>query len=254
MIAAGIDVGAVATKAVVVKDGRIIGKAIVLTGFEQKASAEKALAGALKDAGINRDDIEYIGATGTGSNTVDFAQKTFEDVTADAAGIILVCPEARTVIDVGGEESRSIFIDGNGNVKDFALNEKCASGTGAFIEAMALALEVGVEDIGELSLAAEKELEINAQCVIFAESEVVSLIHAETPKPDIARAVNEGIAARIVSMVRRSGMEDTVAAVGGVANNRGFIDRLKSRLGRDVVVPEDPEMVGAAGAAKLVIP
>ena len=251
MIVAGIDVGAVATKAVIIRDDEIIGKAKVLSGFEQKESAVKALEKAIKNAGISRSDIDHIGATGVGANTVDFAEKKFEDVVADAAGAVFTFPQARTVIDIGGEESRGIFIDGTGLVLDFALNEKCAAGTGAFIEAMARALEIEVEEIGELSLSSEENLQINAQCVIFAESEVVSLIHAETPKPDIARAVHEGIAARIVSMVRRSGIEDAVAVIGGVAYNEGFIDRLKARLGRDLLIPEDPQIVGAAGAAKL---
>ena len=251
MIVAGIDVGAVATKAVIIRDDEIIGKAKVLSGFEQKESAVKALEKAIENAGISRSDIDHIGATGVGANTVDFAEKKFEDVVADAAGAVFTFPQARTVIDIGGEESRGIFIDGTGLVLDFALNEKCAAGTGAFIEAMARSLEIEVEEIGELSLSSEENLQINAQCVIFAESEVVSLIHAETPKPDIARAVHEGIAARIVSMVRRSGIEDAVAVIGGVAYNEGFIDRLKARLGRDLLIPEDPQIVGAAGAAKL---
>ena len=251
MIFAGIDVGSVATKAVIIKDDKIIGKAKVLTGFEQKEAATEALEEAIGNAGISRSDINRIGATGAGANTVDFAEKTFEDVVADAAGANFIFPQARTVIDIGGEESRGIFIDGTGQVIDFALNEKCAAGTGAFIEAMARALEIEVEDIGELSLSSKEELQINAQCIIFAESEVVSLIHAETSKPDIARAVHEGIATRVVSMVRRSGIEDAVAVIGGVAYNKGFVDRLKARLGRDVLIPDDPQIVGAAGAAKL---
>jgi len=252
VIIAGIDVGSVATKAVIIKDDKIIGKAKVLTGFEQKEAAEKALEEAIKNAGISRSDIEHIGATGAGATTVDFAEKKFEDVIADAAGANFIFPQSRTVIDVGGEEARSIFIDETGQVLDFALNEKCASGSGAFIEAMARALEIEIEEIGDLSLASKEELQINAQCVIFAESEVVSLIHARTSKTDIARAVHEGIATRIVSMVRRSGIEDAVTVIGGVAYNKGFIDRLKKRLGRDVIVPEDPQIIGAVGAAKLV--
>ena len=252
MIVAGVDVGSVATKAVIISDDKIIGKAKVLTGFEQRESATKALEEAIKNAGIRRSDIKRIGATGAGANTVDFADKTFEDVVADAAGANLIFPQARTVIDTGGEEARGISVDGTGKVRDFALNEKCAAGAGAFIEAMARALEIEVEDIGELSLSSKEELQINAQCTVFAESEVVSLIHAETSKPDIARAVHEGIATRIVSMVRKCGIEEAVAVIGGVAYNKGFIDRLKARLGRDVLIPEDPQIVGAVGAAKLV--
>ncbi|MBI4295597.1 MAG: CoA activase [Chloroflexi bacterium] len=252
MITAGIDVGAVATKAVVLSDGKVLGKGKVPTGFEQKEAAEKALADAVKNAGISRNDIKAIGATGAGSKTVDFAVKNFEDVVADAAGTHFIFPNARTVIDVGGEEARGILVDETGRVKDFALNERCAAGAGAFVEAMARALEVKVEEMGDLSLTSQKEIDINAQCTIFAESEVVSLIHAKTPKNDIARAVHEGIATRVVSMTRRAGVEDEIAVIGGVANNKGLVARLKAHLQKEVLVPEDPQMVAAIGAARLV--
>lgn len=183
---------------------------------------------------------------------MDFAAKKFEDVVAAAAGTHVLLPKARTVIDVGGEEARGILVDENGRVKDFALNERCAAGAGAFVEAMARALEVKVEDMGDLSLSSQKEIDINAQCTIFAESEVVSLIHAKTPKNDIARAVHEGIATRVVSMTRRAGLEDEVAVIGGVAKNKGLLDRLKAHLKKDIIVPEDPQSVAAIGAATLV--
>ncbi len=251
MITAGIDVGAVATKAVILVDGQVKGKGKVATGFEQKDSAQKAYDEALKNAGVLAADVKFVGATGAGAKAVDFAQKKFEDVVADAAGVHHVFPNARTVIDVGGEDSRGILVDATGKVKDFALNERCAAGAGAFVEAMARALEIKVEEMGPASLTSDKDIDINAQCTIFAESEVVSLIHAKTPKADIARAVHEGIATRVISLVRRAGLEDEVAGIGGVANNPGLVDRLKKHLGKEVLIPEDPQIVAAIGAADL---
>ena len=253
MISAGIDVGAVATKAVILKDGKVAGKSMVTTGFEQKESIDKALAEAIKNAGISRGDIERIGATGAGSAVVDFADNNkIQDVVADAAGTHFLFPQARTVIDVGGEEARGIKVDEKGRVADFALNERCAAGAGAFVEAMARALEVKTEEMGELSLKSDKDIEINAQCTIFAESEVVSQIHAKATKADIARAVHEGMATRVVSMARRSGIEGEVALIGGVAYNAGFVDRIKEHIGKDLLIPEDPQVVGAIGAATIV--
>lgn len=249
MITAGIDVGAVATKVVILKDGKVIGDSIVTTGVEQKKAAELALDKAIKKAGVSRSDIERIIATGMGSKAIDFADKEVSEVEADAVGANFLYPQARTVIDVGGEEGRGIKVGEKGRVIDFVLNERCAAGAGAFIEAMARALEVRVDEMGELSRKSTRDIEINAQCAVFAESEVVSLIHAKIAKPDIARAVHDGIASRITSMVRRVGVEKEVALIGGISKNVGFVDCLKKRLAMDLLIPDEPQLVGALGAA-----
>jgi benzoyl-CoA reductase subunit D len=140
-------------------------------------------------------------------------------------------------------------LDAHGKVVDFAINDKCAAGAGAFVEAMARALEVKLDEIGPLSLQASKAVPMNAQCAVFAESELVSLVHAKTPKPDMARAIHDAIADRIVSMVRRVGMEPEVVLIGGVARNVGFIQSLGRGLDMEVKLPADPEFVGAIGAA-----
>ena len=158
-------------------------------------------------------------------------------------------PEARTVIDVGAEEGRGIKIEANGKVIDFAVNEKCAAGAGAFAEAMSRALEVSLEEFGQLSLKSDKSIPMNAQCAVFAESEVVSLVHAKTPKQDISRAVHDAIASRIVSMVRRVGINKDVVLIGGLAYNPGFVDALTRGLETEVSVPDNPEYIGAMGAA-----
>ncbi|RPH83977.1 MAG: CoA activase, partial [Desulfobacteraceae bacterium] len=173
------------------------------------------------------------------------------EVSAAARGAIALDPRVRTVIDVGAEEARAIRINPAGKVLDFAINEKCAAGTGAFTEAMARALEVKIEELGPLSRQSTKTVAMNAQCAVFAESELVSLIHSQTPKADMARAVHDAIADRIGSLVRRVGMEREVLLIGGVARNVGFVESLKRELDAEIFVPETPETVGAYGAALL---
>ena len=249
MITCGIDGGARNTKAVILKDGKIIGKGIALTGFEQKTAAEAAINSALIDAGIKREDIEYIVATGEGQKEINFANDTITVVGADTIAVNNLFPQTRTVIDVGAEEGRAIKCDAQGKVIDFAINEKCAAGAGTFCETMARTLEVKIEEMGELSLKSTKSIPMNAQCAVFAESEVVSLIHAKTPKEDIAHAVHSAISDRIASMARRVGIEKEVALVGGVAKNIGFVEALKRDLEVEFLIPDDPVFITAYGAA-----
>ncbi|MFC1563703.1 acyl-CoA dehydratase activase [candidate division KSB1 bacterium] len=249
MITAGIDVGAKTIKSVILKDGEIAAKAQILAGFEAKESTEKLYDQVLKEAGIAKDDVQKLVATGSGKKEVVFADSSVTEVTAAAAGMINLDPAVRTVIDVGAEEGRSIRCDETGRIIDFAVNEKCAAGAGAFTEAMARALEMPIEEFGSISLKSTKEIPMNAQCAVFAESEVVSLLHAKTSKEDIARAVNDAIASRITSMVRKVGFEKEIALIGGVAYNVGFVDSLKNDLETDFIIPDDPEYIVAYGAA-----
>ena len=251
MITAGIDMGAKTTKVVILKDDKVVAKWLVLTGFEQREAADKAMAEALAQAKLSRDDIKQIVATGAGRKAVSWVKEYVTEVSADARAMTFLHPNVRTVIDVGAEEGRAIKCTPDGKVADFAVNEKCAAGAGTFVEAMARALELKIEEMGELSLQSTTAVPMNAQCTVFAESEVVSLIHANTPKPDIVRAVHDAIASRIISMARRVGVEKDVALIGGVALNVGFHDALKRGLGTDVLVPADPEFVGALGAALI---
>jgi len=252
MITAGIDCGSKNTKIVLLKEVGILSTASVLSGFDQEESAEQALNNALDKAGIKREEIKRITATGAGMEAISFADDTITIITADARGTHFLFPLARTIIDIGAEEGIVVKLDAQGKVKDFGINEKCAAGAGAFIEAMSRALEVGIETMGELSLKSTKQIPMNAQCTIFAESEVVSLIHQKTSKEDIIRAVHDAIADRNTSMVRQIGIEQEVALIGGVANNIGFVDSMKRNLGFDLLIPKDgiaPEYVSALGAA-----
>jgi len=250
MITAGIDCGAKNTKTIILKDGEIIGKGKVLTGFDQEKAVEDSLEQAAKDAAISQDDVQKIYGTGSGSKAVKMADDTVNEIEAMAKGANFFFPNARTVADVGAEEGRAAKIDEKGNPVDFAINEKCAAGAGAFIETMARALDVTIEEMGPLCLQSDKEIPMNAQCAIFAESEVVGLIHAKTDKPDISKAIHDSMASRIVSIIRRIGVNEDIVMVGGVGCNPGFMSAMKRELKVDTIyIPDEPEYGTAVGAA-----
>jgi len=254
MISAGIDCGAKTTKVVVIEDGKIVGKSKVLTGFDQKKAIMEAWDLALKNAKVSAGDLRRICGTGSGKNAVKIAlpntRDLVNDIKAMGKGANFYFPKARTVADVGAEEGRAAKLDERGNAVDFAVNEKCAAGAGAFIEAMGRALETPLEEMGPLALKSDKEIPMNAQCAIFAESEVVGLIHAKTEKQDISKAIHDATASRIVSMIRRIGVNEDVVMLGGVGNNPGFVEAMKRQLGiPKLFIPEEPEYGMAAGAA-----
>jgi benzoyl-CoA reductase subunit D len=249
MIVAGIDVGGKNVHTVIMNDGKILGKSSQPTGIQKAEAAENSFNEALKEAKLKRGDVERVVATGSGGKRATFADGYIADAAADARGVIRLVPSARTIIDVGGEEGRAIKIDADGRVKDFAVNEKCAAGTGTFVDTMARALEMPVEEMAKISLNSKQSIPMNAQCAVFGESEVVSLIHQKITKTDIARAVHDAIAGRIASVARIVGLDKDIVMIGGVARNIGFLDSLKRELSSDVVVPEEPDFVGAMGAA-----
>jgi benzoyl-CoA reductase subunit D len=250
MIIAGIDCGAKNTKTVILKDSKIIGKGIALTGFDQAMAVKESFETALKDAGVNKKDIEKIGGTGAGMDEIKEADIRVNEVKAMAKAANYFFPSSRTVTDVGAEMGRAVKIGETGQVIDFAINEKCAAGAGAFIEAMARALDVKLEEMGPMAIKSEKYIPMNAQCAIFAESEVVGLIHAKTQKSDISKAIHDAMASRIVSMIRRIGVNEDIVMIGGVGLNPGFVDSLKKQLDIDnLYIPDDPVFGEAVGAA-----
>lgn len=249
MITAGIDIGAKTIKVVLLDGGRMLAKSLIPAGLDTHAATQQAMDEALGAADLNSDKIDAFMATGTGRKSCPFSEEEITEVGAAAKGINHLMDSCRTVIDVGAEEGRSIRCDAHGKVIDFAFNEKCAAGAGTFAEGMARALEVPLTELGPLSLKSKHAVPMNAQCAVFAESEVVTLIHAKTPREDIARAVLDAVASRIISMVRKVGFEKDVALIGGMALNPGFVEAMKRGLEMDVHVPEDPEYVGALGAA-----
>jgi len=250
MITAGIDMGAKNVKVVVLRDGEVIGRAMKAAGFEAAETARQVLEAALKEAGVTRSAVQKLVATGAGREDAPDQDSNLTEVGCVSRAATHLVPEVRTVIDVGAEEGRAIRCGDHGKVVDFAINEKCAAGSGAFTEAMARALEVSIDELGPLSLKSTKAIPMNAQCAVFAESEVVSMIHSNVAKPDMARSVHDAIASRIISMVRKVGYTPPLMLVGGLARNVGFVDSLKRGLEiDDLHIPDNPEFCAALGAA-----
>lgn len=249
VVSAGVDMGTQRIKVVIIKDDQIVTQKQNYSGFEPSKVAEQTFNDALKTANMSPEEVQHITATGAGVGMVLFANSTISMMGADAKAGTYFFPTARTVIDVGAEDARAVKCDENGVMIDFVVNARCAAGAGTFIEAMGRALEVELEDMGPLSLKAERASPINASCVIFAESDVVSLIHKEEPKSEIARAIFDAMAERVSSMVHRLGISPDVILVGGVAKDVGFVDSLKRRLGMQILIPEEPIFAGAVGAA-----
>ncbi|MDD5094624.1 MAG: acyl-CoA dehydratase activase [Dehalococcoidia bacterium] len=256
MISAGIDVGTRNTKIVVFENGNgsggnIRSQSMILTGGDIRESSGRALDEALTRAGLSRADVQSIVATGAGKRHVGLTNEKMTEAVCDAKGITWLFPSVRTVIDVGAEQGRGIRCDASGKVIDFVTNEKCAAGVGAFAENMSWALETKLDDMESLARSSQNKVDMNITCVVFAESEVVSLIHSGVPKQDIVRAILHAIASRTTSMLNRLGMETEVSMIGGVSTNGWVIDFAKEQLGVPVRVPENPYMVGALGAALL---
>jgi len=249
MTTAGIDAGAKRIKVVIVRDGAVLARKSAESGLDAGAVSGRLLDAALSEAGVGRDGLAQVAVTGAGASAVGAATAKVSVVRALSLAASRLDPAVRTVIDVGAEESRAVRLDDKGNAEDFALNDKCAAGAGSFIEAMSRALEVPVEEMGKLALAAETAVAMNAQCVVFAESEVVSLIHRRTPPGQIARAAYESMAARVMTLLKRLGVTREVMAVGGMARDEGFMDALSRKLGVKVLAPEYPEYACAFGAA-----
>jgi benzoyl-CoA reductase subunit D len=243
------DLGTQKVKAVALKDGAVVGRGQSFAGFDPAQAAEHAVNDALNVAGLKLSDINHFTATGSAMDLAPHTNSTVSMMGADAKAGVFLIPQARTIIDVGAEEARAVKCDERGLMMEFVVNERCAAGAGAFIEAMARALEVNLEDMGPLSLQAERASPINASCVIFGESDVVSLIHRQESKPEIARAVFDAMADRVTSMVHRLGITPEVVLIGGVAKDPGFVASLNRKLGLMVQIPVYPDYVGALGAA-----
>ena len=263
MYTLGIDMGSRTVKLVYVEALNVEGAPELKWGVKGKhimfpddldmdLAADKAFEDSMKELGITRDQVSKVVATGAGGKQVRFATGYVTDVSAGARGAVFMCPSATTVIDVGAEEGRGVKANAQGKVVDFAGNEKCAAGAGAFAESMSRALQLNLKDFGEASLRSERSIPMNAQCTVFAESEVVSLIHSSTPKEDIAKAVLDAVASRVCAMARRVGIDGDVILIGGMVHNPGFGQSLKTALGVDkVLLPDMPEYVSALGAALI---
>jgi predicted CoA-substrate-specific enzyme activase len=248
MITAGIDAGAATTKVVLLRDKEIVGYRITGTAFDFLTAADTMFSGLLSSTGIRREEVDTIYATGYGRNAVTFAHKAVSEITAQAKGVYFLFPGVQGIIDVGGQDSKVIVVEG-GKVIDFLMNDKCAAGTGKFLEYTAKALEVPITELGRLALASGHPAAITSMCTVFAESEVISLRARGIPKEDIAAGLIGGIAKRVAVMAKRAGLKDHIAFVGGVAKNAGMRAALEKELGLMLFVPPEPQITGALGAA-----
>lgn len=249
MPVAGVDIGSLTAKAVVLEDSGIIATSLVFTGYNSRQAGRRTLDMALEEAGLAESDLACIVATGYGRLSADFTDEKVTEITCHARGAHFTNPEARTVIDLGGQDSKAIAIDDRGKVLDFVMNDKCSAGTGRFLEVMAHALEIELDDLGALSLQSKSPAAISSVCTVFAESEVVSRVAEGVSKVDIVAGIHQAIASRIYAMAVRIPIEQKIIMTGGVAWNQGVVRALEKRFSSDILVPEMPQHTGALGAA-----
>ncbi len=253
MYCAGVDVGAASGEVVIWDGEEIVAFSIVPTGFNSRRAAYLAMEEALEGTTIAREDIGPIVATGYGRLAIDFAHRQVTEISCYAKGINHLYPEARTIIDIGGQDSKVISVAEDGRVVDFLMNDKCAAGTGRFLEVMAKALELEVTDLGNISLGAQNPLQISSTCTVFAESEVVTLVAEGVDREDIVAGLHAAIAKRTLSMVKRVGLVSPIAMAGGVAKNKGVVKAIEDEIGEHLIVPSEPQIIGALGAAILAM-
>jgi predicted CoA-substrate-specific enzyme activase len=255
MLVAGIDIGSITTEALLFDNERgIVGYNILQTGADSRKAAEEALNSVLVTPGKAMSDLAYIISTGCGRKRASFAQQSVTEITCIAKGVNHLFPDARTIIDIGGQDTKVIKIDGSGRVLEFEMNDKCAAGTGRFIEVMAKALNVDLDQIGELSLRHKKELAISSICTVFAESEVISLVSEGEELEDILYGIHKAIADRTMGLITRTGgIEKEVIMAGGVAKNSGVVKALEKALGTSLQIYVEPQIIGALGAAILAL-
>lgn len=252
MITAGIDVGSVTTKCVLFDGKRMIAKAIVKTLADPNKAAESVLKKTLADAGLSIKDIAYTVSTGYGRRAIEFGNSSVTEITANATGASFIGSpfgQIRTIIDLGGQDSKVIALEKDGNIKNFIMNDKCSAGTGRFLENMANVLGVTIDEMGELSLRSTTPLNINSTCTVFAESEVISLIARKAKKEDIIAGLHKAISKKIVHMARELGVRQVVFFDGGGSKNKGMKKAIEEALGTEIFVPQDSQFVIALGAA-----
>ncbi|ADY55351.1 CoA-substrate-specific enzyme activase [Syntrophobotulus glycolicus DSM 8271] len=249
---AGVDVGSLGTKAVILVDGEIAGSTIIRTGINTEENGNKGLDEALAKAGLKREDLKYVVATGYGRISAPYANKTVTEITCHAKGAHYIHPQTKTIIDMGGQDCKAIRLDEDGNVVDFAMNDKCAAGTGRFLEIMANVFKVPLEELGPLSLNATTVLPVSSTCTVFAESETVSLLARGEKPENIIVGIHHAIANRVGGMFSRVGIQNDVFFSGGVAKNIGMKKALEEALNVQIVEPgQDPQLAGAIGAAVI---
>jgi len=248
--AAGVDVGSTQTKAVIINEmGEIVSRSLVDTGANVILAAEKAYQLALEDRDLREEEVEYVIGTGYGRYRVTFGNTQVTEISCHARGAVHMFPDTRTVLDMGGQDTKAIRINESGEIVDFCMNDKCAAGTGRFLGAASAALEIPLNDLGATALRAERPVRISTTCTVFAESEVLSWLGKGKKIEDILWGVHQSIASRSIGLLRRVGIEDQVSFTGGVAKNMGMIKALEDSIGLNLNVSEESHYMGALGAA-----
>ena len=248
----GIDVGSTASKCVILKDGsEIVSKSLVAVGTGTSGPS-RAIAQVLENAGMTREQMDFVLATGYGRNSLDgLADMQMSELSCHAKGAAFLFPNVRTVVDIGGQDVKGISIDTDGTVKNFAMNDKCAAGTGRFYEAMARSFEMSLPEFSNLSLPARNVIPITAQCTVFAESEVITLVGEGKPMDEIAAGIQMAVAKRCFVMAKKAGATDAITLTGGCAKNAGLKQAIEHVLKFKVVdLKTDPQLMGALGAAE----
>ena len=251
MLVAGIDIGSRTTVALLLRDKKVLSYDIAFSGPDNVSVARGVMEAALSKIDAEFDAVEYIVATGYGRLIIPFAQENVSEISCHAMGANHYFPSARTVLDMGGQDCKAMRVDGKGNVIKFAMNDKCAAGTGRFLEVMADTLRLPLEEIGELSLKSKNEVKIASQCTVFAKYEVASLMRKGIPKEDILAGLHEAISDRVFGLLQKVGVEKDFVITGGIAKNIGVVRRLEKKVQLQTLIPAEPQIVGALGAALI---
>ncbi len=251
MIYAGIDIGSITAKAALIRENQLLGAHVILTGYNPLNAGIKVFEILLEKMKVSKTDVKAIVSTGYGRASVNFADKAMTEIICHGTGAYFINPEIRGIIDVGGQDSKAILLDTNGQVENFAMNDKCAAGTGRFLEVMANALEVDLNQMGDISLKADNPLKISSICTVFAESEVISMIAGQQKRENIIAGIHESAAARVAILAIKIKLIEPVVMTGGVAKNKGMVAALEKRLGFKIIVGDSPQENGAIGAAVL---
>lgn len=254
MLVAGIDIGAATAKAVIFKDGKILGHSIRPVGYDVKIAADEVSKQALDNAGLSMsmEDLDYIVSTGYARESIGFADKTATEIICHAKGAHFMIPSTRFIIDMGGQDSKAIEVDPEGNVSNFTMNDKCAAGTGRFMEVMAHILQVdSMADMGPLALESKDPCRISSTCTVFAETEVVVLRAEGKERKDLIAGVHKAAASRVFAMASGLKCEPDAVFTGGVAKNTGMKKYLENEFKINFLVPDEPQIIGALGAALI---
>lgn len=250
MFVAGVDIGSAATKVLVMDGPRVVGWRIVPISYDSVQAAQAALRAVLAEASIRVAELGNIVSTGYGRTSVPFAQGHVTEISCHAKGMHWLFPDVRTVLDVGGQDCKAMRCDDTGAVRDFVMNDKCAAGTGRFVERVAAALHLSLDEVGPLSLQpGVQPLPINGQCAVFATADVLRFVRAGESLPAVLAGVFEALATRLCSLVNRLSVTPAFAVSGGLAKNPGLVKRVEQLLGTTALVPGEPQVVGALGAA-----